>query len=188
MLGMATYSFYNEIEISECPLNFHELKGKIKKLFFLNDTQIDHSLISYIDKNNDIHYILNEDNYEEIIPIIETIIINIELLDSNKYINIANYIDEEYNVFKSGSKEEKKDIIKNNNNIKSENEIKCNLCGCDKFIIRYLCGICQNYNLCQDCEKKEGEKHGHPLLKIRNQKLAPITFSYKLYDKNKNNQ
>lgn len=184
MLRMATYFFYNEIEISECPSDYHDLKEKIKKLFSLNSEQINNSLISYFDKNNDAHYILNEEKYDEILPIIETIIINIELLDIDKYINIENLIDEEYNVFKSCSKDKKKEIIVNkNNDQKSEIIIKCSICGCDKFIIRYLCGICRTFNLCQDCEKKEGEKHGHPLLKIRNPKLIPIRFRYKLYNK-----
>ena len=46
--------------------------------------------------------------------------------------------------------------------------IKCDLC--QKFPIvgiRYKCLQCKSYNLCEDCEKKEGMNHGHLLLKLR---------------------
>ena len=46
--------------------------------------------------------------------------------------------------------------------------IKCDLC--QKFPIvgiRYKCLRCKSYNLCEDCEKKEGMNHGHLLLKLR---------------------
>ena len=46
--------------------------------------------------------------------------------------------------------------------------IKCYLC--QKFPIvgiRYKCLQCKSYNLCEDCEKKEGMNHGHLLLKLR---------------------
>jgi len=46
--------------------------------------------------------------------------------------------------------------------------IKCDLC--QKFPIvgiRYKCIQCKSYNLCEDCEKKEGMNHGHLLLKLR---------------------
>lgn len=34
--------------------------------------------------------------------------------------------------------------------------------------IRYKCIKCDSYNLCEKCEEKFGQDHGHPLLKIRN--------------------
>ena len=33
--------------------------------------------------------------------------------------------------------------------------------------IRYVCMNCNLYELCSDCEKTNGERHGHPLLKLR---------------------
>lgn len=33
--------------------------------------------------------------------------------------------------------------------------------------IRYQCTVCKDFDYCEECEKKYGEKHGHPLLKIR---------------------
>ena len=47
--------------------------------------------------------------------------------------------------------------------------IKCN--ACQKFPIvgtRYYCIQCKTYNLCEQCEKKFGGKHGRALLKLRN--------------------
>ena len=34
--------------------------------------------------------------------------------------------------------------------------------------IRYKCLKCDNYDLCEYCEKIFGKEHGHPLLKLRN--------------------
>ena len=46
--------------------------------------------------------------------------------------------------------------------------VKCD--GCGKFPIvgcRYKCAVCNNFDYCEDCEKKLSQNHGHPLLKIR---------------------
>ena len=45
--------------------------------------------------------------------------------------------------------------------------VKCD--GCGKFPIigcRYKCSVCRNFDYCEDCEQKLGEKHNHPFLKI----------------------
>jgi hypothetical protein len=45
---------------------------------------------------------------------------------------------------------------------------KCSQCGQSPIEgIRYYCLKCLSYNLCSKCEKKYGEKHGHPLLMLR---------------------
>ena len=49
--------------------------------------------------------------------------------------------------------------------------IKCSIC--QKFPIigtRYKCLQCKSYDLCEECEKTHGMKHGHLLLKLRNNK------------------
>ena len=41
--------------------------------------------------------------------------------------------------------------------------------GCGKFPIvgiRYKCGVCPNFDFCEECEKKEGMKHGHPMVRL----------------------
>ena len=175
MLGMATYSFYDEIEISECPSNYNDLKEKIKELYILDEKQIENCLINYIDNDcNDrsIHYIFNEEQYQDVIPKIESIILNIEIINDDKYLTIEDLIDE-LNLLK----------VKDEKNLE---KIKCSLCGTENFKIRYLCGICSDFNLCQKCEEDNGRNHGHPLLKIRSPELAPISFSYKLEVKKDN--
>ena len=49
--------------------------------------------------------------------------------------------------------------------------IKCKLCQKFPIIgIRYKCLQCDSYDLCEECEQKFGENHGHLLLKLRNNK------------------
>ena len=51
------------------------------------------------------------------------------------------------------------------------NGIKCSLCQRFPIIgIRYKCLQCKSFNLCEECEKSRGMKHGHLLLKLRNNK------------------
>ena len=45
---------------------------------------------------------------------------------------------------------------------------KCDECGISPIVgIKYLCINCNSYELCSICEKKYGENHGHPLVKLR---------------------
>ncbi len=49
--------------------------------------------------------------------------------------------------------------------------------GCEKqgiVGIRYKCTVCPDFDYCEECEKKFGEKHGHPFLKIRRPEFAPL--------------
>jgi hypothetical protein len=44
---------------------------------------------------------------------------------------------------------------------------KCSICSKSPFDgLRYLYLQCTNFEICQQCEKKFGEKHGHELLII----------------------
>ena len=59
--------------------------------------------------------------------------------------------------------------------------IKCN--ACQKFPIvgtRYKCIQCNSYNLCDICERKYGEAHGHLLLKLRNNEQIKMLKEMKL--------
>ena len=49
---------------------------------------------------------------------------------------------------------------------------------CDQPIIgiRYNCAFCEDFDFCEKCEAKYGFQHGHPLLKIKDPKDAPIEF------------
>ena len=216
MLGMATFSFYNEIEISECPKSFHDLKQKIIELYYLEKKQMERIIISYNDTYEQKYYIFNNEQYKLIIPIIEFIVLRIELLDEYNYLSIEPSFEEEYNnIYQldysnsnqpkersiseicekidslnlEANEKEKNDEKRDKEEDNKENEnihigIKCNICGCESIKgIRYLCGICHNFNLCQKCEKMEGEKHNHPLLKIRSPQYAPLFFKYELINK-----
>lgn len=84
-------------------------------------------------------------------------------------------------------KEENKKIInkipKNAENEKNGQEIKkihigylCDGCNSKIFGIRYKCAVCDDFDYCENCEKKMGLKHGHPLLKIKDPERTPIYF------------
>ena len=73
--------------------------------------------------------------------------------------------------------------LMNQNNIdnkienKNDNKIihygvKCDGCGVFPIVgCRFKCAVCDNFDYCEECEKKLSEKHGHPLLKIRDPKM-----------------
>ena len=217
MSRMVTFSFYNEIQIIECPSSFNELKETIKYLYILDEVQIEKIIISYQDSDAQRHYISNEEEFDKIIPKLESIVLTLEILDDDKYLTIDPSFEEEFNSIyllnlsndnkdkdeyygfyydmddlnriteelyagevedvndEKGKeeKEENKEIV--------HNGIKCNICGDENIEgIRYLCGVCDNFNLCQKCEKVSGEEHNHPLLKIRNPQYAPLSFKCKL--------
>ena len=60
--------------------------------------------------------------------------------------------------------------------------VKCD--GCGKFPIvgcRFKCAVCDNFDYCEDCEKKLAQKHNHPFLKINEPRMNPTFF--KLFKK-----
>ena len=70
-------------------------------------------------------------------------------------------------------------LIKNSdNNQKKEHEgIFCNECKENVVGIRYKCLICEDFNFCERCEEKLKEEHGHPMLKINNPEMCPISIN-----------
>ena len=57
--------------------------------------------------------------------------------------------------------------------------VKCD--GCGKFPIigcRYKCSVCPNFDFCEDCEKKLGEKHNHPFLQIKEPRMNRHFFNH----------
>ena len=86
---------------------------------------------------------------------------------------------EKKEVNKEEKKEEKKDDKKEELII--HHHVKCD--GCKKSPIqgiRYKCTICENFDYCEECEKKYALQHGHPLLKIRKPELAPISIQCRM--------
>ena len=205
MESMATFSLYDEIQISQCPSNLYDLKQTIKQLYELSNTEINNSLISYC-KNDEHYYIFEEEQFQKVKSIIESIILKIELSDEDKYLTIDSTVDEKYQVYKLENEETKvsqdeddeiidedyydyenmpemdENEVQKEEKKEDESKIKCNICEMNIQGIRYLCGVCKEFNMCENCEKKEGKEHGHPLLKIRNPDLAPISFKCILHN------
>lgn len=80
--------------------------------------------------------------------------------------------DEVYNLIKQNLP-----FVNNQEEIKKEAEPKivihhniiCDYCNSYPIQgIRYKCTVCNDFDLCEECEKTFGESHDHPLLKIRN--------------------
>ena len=69
----------------------------------------------------------------------------------------------------------------NNNNNLAEKLIHfgvtCDGCGVFPIVgCRYKCAVCDDFDFCEECEKKKGEEHNHPFLKISKPSMAPIDF------------
>ena len=85
---------------------------------------------------------------------------------------------------KNEIKDEIKDEIKNeNNNTNNLAEklihfgVTCDGCGVFPIVgCRYKCAVCNDFDFCEECEKKKGEEHNHPFLKISKPSMAPIDF------------
>ena len=45
--------------------------------------------------------------------------------------------------------------------------IRCEGCGLDPLVgRRYMCTICDDYNLCENCEQELAVRHNHPFIKV----------------------
>ena len=45
--------------------------------------------------------------------------------------------------------------------------VTCDGCGVHPLVgVRYKCAVCPNFDFCENCEKKEALKHGHPLVRL----------------------
>ena len=50
--------------------------------------------------------------------------------------------------------------------------VTCDGCGVHPIVgVRYKCGVCPNFDFCENCEKKEALKHGHPLVRLPSIKM-----------------
>ena len=75
--------------------------------------------------------------------------------------------------------EEKKEELKLANKIVHFG-VKCDGCGAYPIIgCRYKCVICNNFDFCEECEKKKGEEHNHPFMKIYEPKMALLAKKFK---------
>lgn len=84
--------------------------------------------------------------------------------DENTYQKLKNLIIEYPKLIEPSfipKPKKKSEIVIHNNS-------KCSQCGESPIRgIKYKCLNCPSYELCPSCEKRVGEKHGHPLLMLR---------------------
>ena len=55
--------------------------------------------------------------------------------------------------------------------------VYCSQCKENVVGIRYKCVVCKDFNYCEKCEKIFMEKHGHPMLKINNPEMNPVSIN-----------
>ena len=85
------------------------------------------------------------------------------LIKNNKYFNLKLEINDLIYEKLEKSKREltiSKLIVHNHN-------ISCSECENDIIGIRYQCSVCEDFNLCNNCEEACWFKHEHPFLKLR---------------------
>ena len=179
------------------PKDFNSLKNEIEKKYLLNQEDVSELLIFY--KKPEIIIISNNEDYKTFYDYnINTIYLDIK---NNSQLYIKNL-----ELVKNGKENTKEEIdhiiikrkvnkIKNpnlDNNLKTEINknkfyeknkshygIKCS--NCNKFPIigcRYKCIICENFNICEQCETKIGIIHSHTLLKINSPIHKPIVLKF----------
>ena len=71
-------------------------------------------------------------------------------------------------------------LIKSEKNKDKENanhEVYCNQCKGNIVGIRYKCLVCEEFNFCEKCEDKFKDEHAHPMLKIYNKDMCPISIN-----------
>ena len=106
--------------------------------------------------------------------------LKMKLVDSEKVEDIK---------LKVNPKKEEKLTVKKEDDKKKKvihKEYICDGCDAEPIVgIRYKCTVCEDFDFCEKCEKKLGIKHGHPLLKIRDPKIAPLYFKCSLLKNNK---
>ena len=74
---------------------------------------------------------------------------------------------------------------KNANNKVIHSGVICKGCKDSIIGVRYKCIICEDFDYCEKCEKKDKGNHGHPLLKIRTPEICPIFIRCVLSNNNK---
>ena len=174
------------------PKDFNTLKNEIEKKYLLNSIDVSELLIFY--KNPEIIHIQNNDDYRTFFNLnIKELYLDIKT-NSHLYLKSLDLIKKENNIKNEESqitikskitkidKPNKEAKIKPKININKCGKginihygIKCNNCQCFPIIgCRYKCNICDNISFCENCEKKIGKSHSHPLIKMNNPKFQSM--------------
>ena len=200
---MLVVELNEKVKAIRIPEDYNGLITAVSKEYFLYKEQIQKIFFTYKDEEGNSVYMTNNEDFFNNIPLAEITVFQVEFKEDEKEKEqssidslLANgnidAIIERANkrlieLTKEKKTENKKDgKLKNKKKVKinkkkdcndNDNDVKCSQCNYVIKGIRYMCGICHDYNLCEECEKEFGMKHNHPLLKIRKPELTPIEFS-----------
>ena len=175
----------NNSEIIRGILNEKNLQEKEENLF---EKQFDKPVQNYQmqntndNKNDNVNVDINEQIKDTIAKIVKSKIKNLE----EDLIN---------DIYKSISQNEENELSKLNNNqkiimsnIKKNNEkqihygISCDNCHCQNIIgPRFKCSICENYNLCSNCEEISKHDINHIFIKIKKPNDSNLNINSTLY-------
>ena len=68
----------------------------------------------------------------------------------------------------------------NNENKKVHKGVYCSQCKENVVGTRYKCIVCQDFNYCEKCEAQFKDEHGHPMLKINDPEMCPVSINCSL--------
>ena len=197
---MLVVELNEKVRAIRIPEDYNGLIKAVSKEYFLSKEQIPKIFFTYQDEEGNSVYMTNNEDYLYAIPLAEITVFKVEFREDKKekkqssidsllangnidaiiekankrIIELKNEIKTEN---KNGEKLKSKNKIQIIKNKDCNNDVKCSQCNNTIKGIRYMCGICHNFNLCEECEKGFGMRHNHPLLKIRKPELTPIEFS-----------
>ena len=181
------------------PKDFNCLKNEIKEKFLLNLADISELLIFY--QNPEKHYITNNNEFKAfLISEQDKLFLDIKT-DSQLYLKTLENIKKENaennnkrfgdikiirkitKINKPVNEDENNEMINCSNDKEYHYGIKCNNCNAFPIIgCRYKCTICEDFNICEGCEKSMGANHSHHLLKINSPKMNSTIFKIYIRD------
>ena len=199
---MLVVELNEKVKAIRIPEDYSGLIKAVSKEYFLSKEQIQKIFFTYKDEEGNSVYMTNNEDFLHAIPLAEITVFQVEFKEGEKEKkqssidsllangNIDAIIERANKRIIELTKEKKtennkSEKLKNKKNakinkIKDRNDgdgAKCSQCNNVIKGIRYMCGVCHNFNLCEECEKEFGMRHNHPLLKIRKPELTPIEFS-----------
>ena len=200
---MLVVEFNEKVKAIRIPEDYNGLIKAVSKEYFLSKEQIQKIFFTYKDEEGNSVYMTNNEDFLYALPLAELTVFQVEFKEEEKekekkqpsidsllangnidaiiekankrLIELQKEIKTENN--KGEKLKNKKKVKINKNKDCKVDDVKCSQCKNDIKGIRYMCGVCHNYNLCEECEKEFGMRHNHPLLKIRKPELTPIEFS-----------
>ena len=198
---MLVVELNEKVKAIRIPEDYNGLIKAVSKEYSLSKEQIQKIFFTYKDEEGSSVYMTNNEDFCHAIPLAEITVFQVEFKEDEKekkqpsidsllangnidaiiekankrIIELTKEKKTENN--KSEKLKNKKKVKNNKNKDYNVSDVRCSQCNDVIKGIRYMCGMCHNYNLCEECEKEFGMRHNHPLLKIRKPELTPIEFS-----------